>query len=78
MAAMMLWMGIGSTDFTRRIEASSQNVLQLMQRPGGYNAEIAPTHEGQESMGSGHAFAAQRGAGAAAQYRDFTFAVNSK
>ena len=33
MAAVILWMGIGSPFFTRRIEASAQNVLQLMQRP---------------------------------------------
>jgi NADH-quinone oxidoreductase subunit M len=78
MAAMMLWMGIGSTDFTRRTEASSQNVLQLMQRPGGYNAESAPTHEGPENLNSRHAFAAQRSAGVPARLRDFTFAVNSK
>ncbi len=33
MAAIILWMGIGSPFFTRRTEASTQNVLQLMQRP---------------------------------------------
>jgi len=33
MAAIILWMGVGSPFFTRRIEASTQNVLQLMQRP---------------------------------------------
>ncbi len=33
MAAIILWMGIGSPFFTRRIEASTQNILQLMQRP---------------------------------------------
>jgi NADH-quinone oxidoreductase subunit M len=38
MAAFMLWMGIGSTFFTRRTEAYTQNVLQLMQRPQAYNA----------------------------------------
>jgi len=32
LAAVMLWMGIGSPLFTRRIEASSQQVLEQMQR----------------------------------------------
>jgi NADH-quinone oxidoreductase subunit M len=41
MAAVILWMGIGSPFFTRRIEASAQNVLQLMQRPqAAYDAGI--------------------------------------
>ena len=38
MAALILWMGIGSVDFTRRTEASARNVLMLMQRPQAYNA----------------------------------------
>jgi NADH-quinone oxidoreductase subunit M len=38
MAAVILWMGIGSPFFTRRMETSTQNVLQLMQRPGAYDA----------------------------------------
>jgi NADH-quinone oxidoreductase subunit M len=38
LAAIMLWMGIGSPFFTRRTETSTQNVLQLMQRPQAYNA----------------------------------------
>jgi len=29
--------GIGSPFFTRRMETSTQNVLQLMQRPGAYD-----------------------------------------
>jgi hypothetical protein len=37
-------MGIGSTFFTRRTEAYTQNVLQLMQRPQAYNAGGAGTH----------------------------------
>jgi len=37
-AALILWMGIGSPFFTRRTEAYTQNVLQLMQRPQAYNA----------------------------------------
>ncbi len=32
-AFVTLWMGIGSADFTRRFAASSQNVLDQMQRP---------------------------------------------
>jgi NADH-quinone oxidoreductase subunit M len=38
MAALMLWMGIGSTFFTARTEATTQNILKLMQRPQAYNA----------------------------------------
>jgi NADH-quinone oxidoreductase subunit M len=37
MAAMMLWMGIGSASFTRRSESSTRNVFELMKRPGAYN-----------------------------------------
>jgi len=37
-AAVILWMGIGSTVFTRRMEASTQNVLNQMQRPHSYLA----------------------------------------
>ncbi|MGO9640537.1 MAG: complex I subunit 4 family protein [Candidatus Acidiferrales bacterium] len=33
MAAVILWMGIGSTAFTKRMEISTANVLQLMERP---------------------------------------------
>jgi NADH-quinone oxidoreductase subunit M len=33
MAAVILWMGIGSTTFTKRMETSTANVLQLMERP---------------------------------------------
>ncbi|MBZ5641990.1 MAG: NADH-quinone oxidoreductase subunit M [Acidobacteriia bacterium] len=41
MAAIILWMGMGSPFFTRRIEASAQNVLQLMQRPqAAYDAGV--------------------------------------
>ena len=35
---MILWMGIGSADFTRRSESSTRNVFELMQRPQRYNA----------------------------------------
>ncbi len=38
MAAMILWMGIGSVAFTRRTEASARNVLDMMHRPQAYNA----------------------------------------
>jgi NADH-quinone oxidoreductase subunit M len=41
MAVIILWMGIGSAAFTRRTEASTRNVLQLMQRPQAYNARAA-------------------------------------
>jgi NADH-quinone oxidoreductase subunit M len=46
MAAIMLWMGIGSPFFTRRIEASAQNVLQQMQRPqAAYDAGAIRGHD---------------------------------
>ena len=41
MAALILWMGIGSVSFTRRTEASTRNVFVLMQRPQIYNARAA-------------------------------------
>ena len=37
-AAVILWMGIGSTMFTRRMEASAQQVLEQMNRPHAYLA----------------------------------------
>jgi NADH-quinone oxidoreductase subunit M len=45
MAAIILWMGIGSAFYTRRTEASTQNLLQLMQRPQAYNAGGAHNHD---------------------------------
>jgi hypothetical protein len=44
MAALILWMGIGSPFFTRRTESYTQNVLQLMQRPQAYNARGTRTN----------------------------------
>ena len=41
MAVLILWMGIGSVDFTHRTEASTRNVFVLMQRPQAYNARAA-------------------------------------
>ncbi len=41
MAAVILWMGIGSASFTRRTEASTRNVLELMHRPQAYDARTA-------------------------------------
>jgi NADH-quinone oxidoreductase subunit M len=41
MAAVILWMGIGSAGFTRRTERSTRNVFELMQRPQAYNAGTA-------------------------------------
>jgi hypothetical protein len=38
MAAVILWMGVGSAMFTRRFEASTNNVLEQMKRPGSYEA----------------------------------------
>ncbi|MGB8325836.1 MAG: NADH-quinone oxidoreductase subunit M, partial [Candidatus Acidiferrum sp.] len=40
MSAIMLWMGINSPFFTRRIEASSQSVLQQMNRSAEHEAAI--------------------------------------
>ena len=37
-AAVILWMGLASPVFTRRMEASCTNVLKQMQRPQGYFA----------------------------------------
>ena len=45
MAAIILWMGIGSPFFTRRTEASTQNLLQLMRRPQAFNAGGAHNHD---------------------------------
>jgi NADH-quinone oxidoreductase subunit M len=38
MAAVILWMGIGSVFITRRTELATETVLQLMQRPRAYDA----------------------------------------
>jgi NADH-quinone oxidoreductase subunit M len=65
MAAFMVWMGIGSTFFTRRTEAYTQNVLQLMQRPQAYNAGGASTY-GTSSMDLDHAPVTLPGLNAAA------------
>lgn len=50
MAVLILWMGIGSVDFTRRTEASTRNLFVLMQRPQAYNAratlKAAPANPG--------------------------------
>jgi NADH-quinone oxidoreductase subunit M len=43
MAAIILWMGIGSPAFTRRMEASSENVLNQMERPQVHLAGTAGT-----------------------------------
>ena len=46
MAAIILWMGIGSPFFTRRTEASAQNVLQQMTRPAAaYDAGAFRNHD---------------------------------
>jgi NADH-quinone oxidoreductase subunit M len=55
MAALILWMGIGSPFFTRRTETYTQNVLQLMQRPQAYNAGGTRTHASNSSMDLDHA-----------------------
>jgi NADH-quinone oxidoreductase subunit M len=65
MAALILWMGIGSPFFTRRTEAYTQNVLQMMQRPQAYNAGGSSIH-GTSSTDMDHAPAAAPGLNTAA------------
>jgi NADH-quinone oxidoreductase subunit M len=79
MAVIMLWMGIGSPFFTRRTEAYTQNVLQLMRRPGPYNAGTAPAPEGEAKVGveKSGVFAAPRPTGPAVYY-DYVFAVKPR
>jgi NADH:ubiquinone oxidoreductase subunit 5 (subunit L)/multisubunit Na+/H+ antiporter MnhA subunit len=43
MAVLILWMGLGSTFFTHRFAASSQNVLDQMQRTGPQEACLGST-----------------------------------
>ena len=45
MAVVILWMGIGSPFFTYRMEATTRNILQEMQRPQAYNARVLPKSE---------------------------------
>jgi len=80
MAALMLWMGIGSPFFTRRTEAYTQNVLQLMRRPGAYNAAIAPTPSanGQVNREHGVAFVEPLAPRDPVEYHEFTFAVKPR
>ncbi len=79
MAALILWMGIGSTFFTRRTEAYTQNVLQLMQRPQGFNAGGALDHSGNgnSSLNMDHAPVTAPGLNTAA-YRGVADSVKSK
>ncbi len=78
MAAMILWMGIGSTDFTRRFETSSQNVLNMMQRPGGYNAVLKSPSENDRNANPGAAVARKDRPSGGVTYFDFVFAVKPK
>jgi len=43
-AAVILWMGVASPMFTRRMAASSEQVLKHMSRPQGYLAGASPNH----------------------------------
>src|SRR6202790_3499998 len=53
MAAIILWMGIGSPFFTRRTEVSTQNVLHQMERPPqAYNVGIPTNHEANDLVNS--------------------------
>jgi NADH-quinone oxidoreductase subunit M len=76
MAALILWMGIGSPFFTRRTEASTQNILQLMQRPQAFNAGGA-FNPGSNSMVMDHAPVAAPGLNSAA-YGSVAEPVKSK
>jgi NADH-quinone oxidoreductase subunit M len=76
LAALMLWMGIGSPFFTRRTEAFTQNVLQLMQRPQAYNAGGARA-PGTSSLDLDHAFMTRPGLNSAA-YENATDSVKLK
>jgi NADH-quinone oxidoreductase subunit M len=63
LAVIMLWMGIGSPFFTRRVEAATQNVLRLMQRPQAYNV-ANPNSHGTNEMDMGRSAARVNGADA--------------
>jgi NADH-quinone oxidoreductase subunit M len=76
MAFFILWMGIGSTFFTRRTEAFSQNVLQVMQRPQAYNAG-AHLNDGLRSIDMNHAPVALPGL-STASYGSVADTVKSK
>jgi NADH-quinone oxidoreductase subunit M len=76
MAVLILWMGIGSTFFTRRTEAFSQNILQTMQRPQAYNAG-ARTNDGSRSIDMNHAPVAAPGLNTAS-YGSVADTVKSK
>jgi NADH-quinone oxidoreductase subunit M len=76
MAVFILWMGIGSTFFTRRTEAFSQNVLQVMQRPQAYNAG-ARLNDGSRSIDMNHAPVALPGTNTAS-YGSVADTVKSK
>jgi NADH-quinone oxidoreductase subunit M len=61
LAAMMLWMGVGSTFFTRRTEAATQNILQFMKRPEAYDVRGAQFPDEPRSPVRGYDFAWGRG-----------------
>jgi NADH-quinone oxidoreductase subunit M len=73
MAALILWMGIGSPFFTRRTEAYTQNVLQLMQRPQAFNA--GGVRDNGTTLDHAHVMAPGMNAAA---YRNVANSVNSK
>jgi NADH-quinone oxidoreductase subunit M len=74
MAVITLWMGIGSPFFTRRFAASSQNVLDQMQRQFPQEAQ-APPSPGR--LSSGHDFdGTTRGEGLVSGH-DFSRAVSN-
>jgi NADH-quinone oxidoreductase subunit M len=62
MAAVILWMGIGSPFFTRRMETSTQNILRLMNRPQAYDALGGRNHN---TNGTDHSVLPVIGAGEA-------------
>jgi hypothetical protein len=74
MAAVILWMGIGSPFFTRRMETSTQNILRLMNRPQAYDALGGRNHD---ANGTDHSVLPVIGAGEARPAGAFV-QVNSK
>src|SRR4029077_12190873 len=73
MAVITLWMGVSSPFFTRRFAASSQNVLDQMQRQFPQEAKVPPPAER-----NGHAnVAAADFRGRLSSGHDFSRAVRS-
>ena len=77
MAAIILWMGIGSPFFTQRTEASTQNVLQLMRRSAAYNVRALRFDDG-DNADNGRVPSAPPAESGPAVYQTFTFGVRPR